>query len=204
MRSIVLAVFVLFSSLGMMAQSNIHTVLHQDGLFGGVSAVSGDTSLFLQISHGTDFFTGQPTTFLLYDTFVQSPNGFTDTFAIGTIPNDSIKGNDPAHVVLDVDTSQLTTISTTFCTFTFPDFTQTCGQGALGVIHLEWRQNQTFTLHTVGEQQQVFVQGRLNFHEVSDSASAAITGSFLGLDITNGVGQIGFNHSSSVDLFMFH
>ncbi len=202
MKAITLVAMLLFATLAMSAQSNTHFVQHQDGLMGTADLFSSGESVFLQVSRGTDFFTGEPTTFIFFFSFADNPNGFTDTFGVGTIPNDSITGNDPAHVVLDVDLSQLNTVSGSSCTFNFVDFTETCQPLPLGVVHLEWRQTRSFSLHTVSDQQQTFSNFSLNIHQNSDTASAAVTGSFLGLEISDGGGQVGINHNSELELFV--
>lgn len=201
MKVITLALAVLFTSLAMTAQSNTHIVMHQDGAFANADAFNGGTSLTAEVSRGTDFFTGQPTTFLFYTTFVDTPDGFTETFGSGTIPNDSFKGDDPAHLMLDVDTSQLTTIFATSCTFSFSTFTFTCSPAQGGMIDLEWRQSKFFSTKTTNDTQQTFFQARINSHVVSDTSSANIAGSFIGLDVTNGFAIVGVNHSSTVEIF---
>ncbi len=200
MKAITLGAVLLFVSLAMPAQSTTHFVQHQDGLMATADLFSSGGNLFLQVARGTDFFTGEPTTFIFFFSFADDPNGFTETFGVGTIPDGSIQGNDPAHVVLDVDLSQLTTVSGSSCTFSFVDFTETCQPLTLGAVHLEWRQTRSFSSHTVLDQQQVFPTFRLSLHQDSDNASAAVTGSFLGY--SNGGGQVGINHSSVLDLFM--
>lgn len=199
MKSKVSALLLLWS-LSLMAQDNI--VHHENGLFATVSAIAADggTRVSLNVSRGTDPLTGQASTLIFFDTFVETDDGFTDTFGAGTIPNNAITGDDPAHVVLDIDTSQVTTLTLTTCTFSFGSFTETCGPTPAGTIHLEWRQTRTFNAHVSTDSQQTFSQVRINFHQVSDSASANVTGSLLGLDINTGDGAAGVNHNSVVTI----
>jgi hypothetical protein len=202
MKSKVFSALLLLSSLSLMAQDNTHVVQHQNGLFATVSAIDagGTTRVFLNASRGTDPLTGQASTLVFFDTFVQTDDGFTDTFGSGTIPDNAITGDDPAHVVLDIDTSQVTTLTITSCTFSFSSFTQSCVTPPAGTIHLEWRQTKIFNAHNSTDSQQTFSQVRINFHQVSDSASANVTGSLLGLDITTGDGSAGVNHNSVVTI----
>ncbi|HET8888900.1 MAG TPA: hypothetical protein VFQ41_08350 [Candidatus Angelobacter sp.] len=201
MKSKVFSALLLFSSLSLMAQDNTHIVQHQNGLFATVSAfATGETRVSLNVSRGTDPLTGQASTLVFFDTFVETDDGFTDTFGAGTIPDNAISGDDPAHVVLDIDTSQVTTLTVTTCTFSFGSFTESCGPAPAGTIHLEWRQTKIFNAHTSTDSQQTFSQVRINFHLVSDSASANVTGSLLGLDINTGDGSAGVNHNSVVTI----
>jgi len=200
MKAMTLVAMLLFTSLAMSAQSNTHLVINEDGLFATADASIDGTNLVAQVARGTDAG-GQATTFLVYATFVSTPDGFIETFGSGTIPNDSLQGNDPAHVVLDVDTSQLTTVLATTCTFNFVNFTESCVPAPAGLIHLEWRQTKFFTLHNNSDTQEVLAQARINFHELADTASAATNGSFIGLDVNNGGGTVGVNHGTEVEIF---
>jgi hypothetical protein len=201
MKSKVFSAFLLLSSLSLMAQDNTHIVQHQNGLFASVSAIdAGGTRVLLNVSRGADTVTGQPSTLVFFDTFVETDDGFTDTFGSGAIPNSAITGDDPAHLVLDIDTSQVTTLTVTNCTFTFSTSTESCVSTPAGTIHLEWRQTKIFNAHVSSDSQQTFSQVRINSHQVSDSASANVTGSLLGLDINTGDGSAGVNHNSVVTI----
>jgi hypothetical protein len=201
MKSIILAAAVLFTWLPMAAQTNTD-VVHQDGLFAQALAFSGGTSIDLNVSRGTDA-SGQTETFLFFDSFQQTADGFTDTFASGQIPDGSLQGDDPARVLLDVDTSQLTNFISSSCTFSFITFTETCGPAPAGLIHLQWRQIRATTTHTNLDMQQNFFQFRITTHQVSDTASAALSGSIFGLDPSSGGGEIGVNHGSSIEIDRF-
>jgi hypothetical protein len=205
MKSKVFSALLLLSSLSLMAQDNAPIVQHQDGLFANASAVSNDTSVFAVVSRGSALFTGQATTFIFFDMITFTPDGFTDTSGVGTIPNDAIKGDDPAHVVLDIDLSQLTTVSGATCTFNIVDSTQNCSPTPLsGVIHLEWRQTKLVSIHATSTFQQTFFQFQINSQVESDSSSAAATGSLLGFDMSNGNGQVGVNHASTMVFLKVH
>jgi hypothetical protein len=179
MKFTILAAAALFTSLSMTAQTNTD-VVHQDGLFAQALAFTGGTSINLNVSRGTNA-SGRAETFLFFDTFQQTSDSFIDTFASGQIPDGALQGDDPAHVVLGVDTSQLTNFTSSSCTFSFVTFTQTCGPAPTGLIHLEWRQVRATTTHTSLDMQQTFFQFRITTHQVSDTASAALTGSIFGL-----------------------
>ncbi|HEV8493270.1 MAG TPA: hypothetical protein VGR76_13420, partial [Candidatus Angelobacter sp.] len=191
MKSIILAATVLFTSLSMMAQNNGPVVIHSNGPFAQAFAIIEGTSIDLSVSRGTGA-SGQLNTFLFFDIVQPTADGFIDTFASGEIPNSSLQGDDPAHMVLDVDTSQLTNFISSTCTISFTDSTPTCGPGtASGLIHLEWRKANLFTTHTSTDMQQTFFQTRINSHQVTDAAFTTLTGSFFGQDVTNGSGLAG-------------
>ena len=201
MKSIILAAMVLLTSAALTAQTNTHTVFHQNGLFASAFAFGNGTDVIAEVSRGTDFFTGQPATFIFFDTFVNTPDGFTDTFASGTIPDNALQGGDPAHIVLDVDLSQVSTVFSTTCTFSFSTFTETCAPTVLGPVHVEWRQNKLISSRVTSESQQTFFQSQIHTHQFADSSSADLTGTFLGIDLSNGSGDAGVNRSSTLEIF---
>jgi len=201
MKSMVVAAAVLFTSLSITAQTNT-SIVHQDGIFAQALAFTGGTSIDLNVSRGTDA-SGQAETFLFFDIFQQTSDGIIDTFASGQIPDGSLQGDDPAHVVLDVDTSQLTNFISSSCMFSFITFTETCGPAPAGLIHLEWRQIRATTTHTSLGMQQTFFQFRTSTHQVSDSASAALSGSIFGFDPSDGGGEVGVNHGSTIEIDRF-
>jgi hypothetical protein len=182
-----------------------HDVVHQDGATASMGFSQDGGLISLNVSRGTVDPGASPQTFIFYEIFSSSPDGsFTETFASGSIPNDSFHGGSAAHMTLNVDTSQAPSFTATTCTFTFfPQFTETCAPGALGVIQLDWIQSHNSTTHTVVSQTQVFNQARIETHQDSDTASAVVTGSFLGIAVNAG-GTTGVNHGSTLELFRFH
>jgi hypothetical protein len=202
MKSLV-AFAMLFLSTLLMAQSNATTTFHSNGAFAQTFSFTNGTDLFLQVNRGTDF-TGSPATFLFYDSFTFSSDSFIDTFASGTIPNDAFTGGDPAHLVLNVDTTQVNTFFVETCTFSFTNFTFTCAPGALGVIQLEWQQNRAFSSHTTSDTQTTFAQAMAQQHIDADSASADVSGSFLGLPVSNTFAEAGASHNSTIQLVRTH
>jgi len=203
MKSMILAAVVLSISSSMMAQNNSHVVFHQDGLFASAFAFSGGTSIDLNVSRGLDAST-RAETFMFVDLSQQTSDGFTDTFISGQIPSNSLQGDDPAHVILDLDTTQVPTVSATTCTFNLTDVTFTCALSSTGgLIHVEWRKTQfSASTHTSADIQQASVQIRINTHQNSDTITTAITGSILGLgvDASNGAGSAGVNHNSTLEI----
>jgi len=179
-----------------------HETVHQEGAAASVPISQDGGFTSLNVSRGTDP-QGNPQTFLFYDTFLNTPNGFVETVASGLIPNDAFQGDSAAHLRLNLDTSQISTFSTTTCTLTFfPQFTDTCVPGALGVIQLDWVQTRSSTTHSVTTQSQSFNLARIELHQNSDQVSAVVTGSFLGIAV-NSSGPAMVNHSSTLEVFRF-
>jgi hypothetical protein len=179
-----------------------HDTVHQEGAAASVPISQDGGFTSLSISRGTDP-KGNPQTFLFYDTFLNTPDGFVETVASGLIPNDAFQGDSAAHLRLNVDTSQVTTFSTTTCTLTFfPQFTDNCVPGALGVIQLDWAQSRSSVTHSVTTQSESFNLARIELHQTSDQVSAVVTGSFLGIPV-NTSGPAMVNHSSSMEVFRF-
>lgn len=200
MKSMILAAALLASSLSMMAQNSAPVVVRANGPFAQAFAIIEGTSVSLNVSRGTNT-SGQLNTFLFFDIVQPTADGFIDTFVSGEIPNNSFHGDDPAHMVLDVDTSQLANFTSTTCTVSFTTSTQTCGPSTTGgLIHLEWRQANLFATHTSTDMQQTFLQTRINSHQVTDAAFTTLTGSFLGQDVTDASGLAGTNHDSTIQI----
>ena len=196
-----LVVALLFLPVALLGQNSPATVFHSDGAFAQFQTVSAGTEIILQVTRGTDS-SGNPATFLVYDTLTPTADGFADTFANGTIPDSAFTGGDPAHLSLNVDTSQLTSFSSTSCNFSLNDFSFVCGPGPVGAIQIDWQQDRTFTTHTVANVQQTFSQFMEQQHTISDSGSAIATGSFLGSTIDPpATGQAGVNHNSLLQIF---
>jgi hypothetical protein len=198
MKFTVLAAAMLLVSLPTMAQKGgPPLIVHQDGLFGQALLVNDAMSIDLNVSRALDD-SGQPETFLVLNTFQETSDGFVFTFGSGVIPDGSLQGDNPAHVVLDVDTSQLTNFNATTCTAIFVLDTETCVPTPGGLIHLEWRKINFAVFHETVELETTFPQGRINNHQVADGAAATLTGTVFGLDASSGSGQIGINHGSNI------
>lgn len=194
----------LFLSTLLPAQSNPTLIFHGKGASADINLILPDgTQLSLEGVRGSDD-TGSPSTLLLYTAFSFSSDSITETFAAATIPNEAFRGDDAAHLVLDVDTSQLTDFSAQTCVFSFIDFTETCGPAALGVIQFEWRQNRAFTQHIVSDRNTTDILGREHEHQESDSASADVTGSFLGLPVSASFGNVNTAHNTVIEIFRTH
>jgi hypothetical protein len=200
MKSMILPAAVLLTSISLMAQNNGPEVLHFNGTFATAFAVIQGRSVSLNVSRGVDV-SGQLNTFLFFDIVQSTDDGIIDTIGEGHILNTAFHGNDPVHMVLDVDLSQVTDFISSTCTFSFTTFTETCGPGITsGLIHLEWHPANLETTHSSTDMQQTFLQARINSHEVLDNALTTLTGSFLGQDVTDGSGGAGTQHDSTMTI----
>lgn len=175
MKSLSLAAVVcLFSSL-LAAQSttSFHSsaeaafaLANVNGTFIEIEVNRGDTSAFLETFATTS-----------------NPDGsVTSTDQFGTIPNADFVNNGLQHMSLNVDTSQVPGFKSVTCTASFtPFFTETCGQGPLGIIQVNWINNRITTTSFLEEQH--LTEGGLEVHKHidSDATSANASGSYLGL-----------------------
>ena len=176
------------------------TVFHSNGASAQLLTITPDgLEIIIQVQRGTDA-SGNPSTFLVYDTFGPVPDGFVDTFASGVIPDSAFQGGDSAHLSLNVDTSQVDGFSSSSCTISDIDFSISCGPGPVGLIQIDWKQDNFSSTHTVSNVQQTFAQFMSQQHTVADTASALATGSFLGATINSVSGQTGVNHNSTLQI----
>lgn len=197
MKYKVVIAMLLLCPLALLAQTA--TVFHSNGAFAQLLTFTPDgTEIIVQVQRGTDA-SGNPSTFLVYDTFGSTADSFTDTFASGVIPDSAFQGGDPANLSLNVDTSQVAGFSSTTCTFSNIDFTFTCGPGAVGLIQITWQQDHFSSTHTVSNVQQTFAQFMSQQHTVADAGTAQANGSFMGTTIQGG-GTAGVNHNSLLQI----
>jgi hypothetical protein len=196
----IVATMTLFCSLAFGQANPGPNVVHANGLFAFANTFENGTSTFLTVTRGTDA-SGEPTTFLFLSMFTLTPDGFITTFSNGFVPNDMLRGDNPAHIQLMVDTSQIPGFFSTTCTFVFfPNFTQSCTNGPLGVIDLEWKQDGSFSTHSVSTTQVTFPLFTMQSHGESDTASGTVNGSILGSLVVNVSANSGVNHNVTLTL----
>lgn len=195
-----LLVAVLFFSTLLLGQGDPNSTFHADGIFAGLFVSNNGASMFLNVTRGNEL-TGEQSTFLFYDSFTPTPDGFISTFGSGLIPSDSFTGGSPARLALNVDTSQVPSFTATTCTFSLTNFTSTCTGGPEGLINVEWKQDGNFSFHSVATTQQSFFQATMQFHGESDQGSATVNGSLLGVPLNNAMGSTGTNRSATISVF---
>lgn len=205
MKFPVIAVVALFAS-SLMAQSNAVQAngpifsFHSKGTFANVFSFQNNSDIFLNVSRNGEAGQ-QATTLLNYTSFTFTSTGFTDTFAFGAIPNDSLRGGNDKHVSLNVDTSQVSSFQATTCTFDFTSFTFTCQPGPFGLVQLDWEQDGNSTTQVVSDERDKFFQFTIHHQRNADSATATVTGSVVGLPVSGGFANIGVNHDSTMEFF---
>jgi hypothetical protein len=176
--------------------------VHSSGAFASVFTFTNNSDINLNVTRSDN--NGSTTTFLNFDVFTFTADGFTDIFAFGQVPNDSLKGDNTKHLSLNVDTSQTPSFQITTCTFSFATFTFTCQPGQGGVVQLEFQQDGNFSNRTISDQHSTFFQVDIHNHVNSDSASAFANGSVLGIPVNNGFSSIGTNHDTTITLTSTH
>lgn len=193
-------VALLLLAASMMAQStSAPQVFHSSGAFAGLGTVVNGTNINLQVTRTDN--PNSDTTLLRFDVFSSDSSGFTDTFGLGLIPNNSLAGDNTNHLSLNIDTSQLSNFQTITCTSSFVTFITTCQPGSIaGVIQLDFQQDGSFSTRTISDTKQVFSQFSEQSHQNSDSASAVVNGSVFGIPVSNGPGSTGTNRDSTITL----
>lgn len=196
MRFFALAATVLCSAL-LCAQS---TVVHSNGAFATTTAVVNNSNISLSVTRGTDSVAGD-TTFLFFNIFTFNSDGtITTTAGNGFISNGDFTGGNPAHLTLNVDTSQEAGFQTTTCTIDLSTFDVTCGAGQPGLISIDWKQDGAVSIHTVSTTQETFGQFTFQSHGESSQGSAPANGTLLGIPLTSASGNAGTNHNKTMTL----
>ncbi len=149
---------------------------------------NAEGALLRTIVQGTeisiDVLRGDSGVSLVAFAFTQNPDGSsTEISAFGIIPNADFVTGGVEHMSLNVDTSQVPGFRSTSCTFSFvPFFTESCSQGPLGLIQVNWRNNKITSSSNVLERRQTLGGSvTIDRHENFDENSADANGSFLGL-----------------------
>ena len=148
---------------------------------------------------------GNTQTFLMVFATTPGPNGgFTVTSSFGMIPNDDFvtNGSSLQRMALNVDTSQVPGFQSTTCTVSFtPSFTETCGQGPLGLIQINWIGNGITAFKTVEERQTTQGGLKVDVHINADQISANASGSYLGSSFpAAAVASTDNNHDTTITI----
>jgi len=211
MKYRIFAVVVLFAS-SLMAQSNPTPPasaqgsggpifsFHSRGTFAQFFSFQNNSDVFLSVSRNGEAGQ-QASTFLNFSSFTFNSDGFTDTFAFGQIPNESLRSGGDKRVSLNVDLSQVSSFQITTCTFNFTNFTFNCQPGPFGVVQVDWVQDGNFSTHLLSNERQQFFQFTIHTQQDSDSSSASVSGSVTGIPVNNGFGNIGVHHDTQMEFF---
>ena len=90
---------------------------------------------------------------------------------------------------------------TTTCIFDVTNVTFSCQPGPCGLIQIDWQQDGNSSIHQVSETRQKFFQFTVHSQVNSDSSSAPANGTLLGMPVSNGFGNVGVHHNSTVEFF---
>ncbi|HMF89062.1 MAG TPA: hypothetical protein VKL40_00355 [Candidatus Angelobacter sp.] len=200
---------VVFLPLAMAAQTQ-HIKFKQDGAFANLQATVTDAvtgqpmSISLGVSRSSSTGSGSSAS-LTYTAFEQSAdfNSFTITNIFGAIPASALTGENTQHLILDFDTSTLdpTTSSSDTCTIVFVPFSFTCVPGPVGLIHLEFSENDVQRTQILNLDE-VVTSGPVttHIHQRSDTSTANVQGSVFGIGISGPIANVGINNNSSIEL----
>ena len=184
----------LFSSL-LAAQTT--RSFHSSAEGASVSATVNGISIGIEVDRGAS------STNLLTLTLIQNPDGsFTSTEGFGTIPNADFVNEGLEHLSLTVDTSKIPGFESVACTVSFTPFlTETCGQGPLGLIQVNWVNDRIIKSNLLEERH--FTQGgsRIDTHTDADINSANASGSYLGLSFPAAdFGFVSMNRNTTITI----
>jgi hypothetical protein len=182
----------------------------QDAEFASFSQFTGPSSTFtLQVSRGLTTSSG-PTASVLYTAFSETFDpvtgalvSITFTNEFGPIPPTAFTGVNTHNLALNIDTSTLdpTVFLTSSCTLNLTTFVETCGAGPLGVINVQFTENdaQSTVIHAL---QQEVTNGPITTrsHQRADTSTANVQGSVYGTAVSAAAAMVGVNHLSSIEV----
>jgi hypothetical protein len=176
----------------------------QDGEFARVTQSTAFSNFTLQVSRGFSSGSGSSAS-LQYNVFAVAADFSSITFIneAGPIPPGAFTGQNTENLALNIDTSTLdpTTFFTESCTLSLVTFIETCGAGPVGVISLQFKEND-FQSTTVSSHTEV-INGPVTTktHEKSDQSTATVQGSIYGTAVDPSVSAlVGVSHMSSVQV----
>ncbi len=203
MKRLLVITFMVFLPVPMVAQTVVQQFqLKQNGEFASVTEPTGPGSSFsLTVSRNSDNG-GIASLNYFASSIAPDFNSVTFTQIVGAIPAADFTGQNTQNLTLNFSTGDLdpnNSFSQT-CTFSFIDFTISCGPAAAGTINLSFRQNgaQRTRVLALGEE---ITTGPITvrIHQRSDNSTANVTGSVFGTSVVGGNAQVGVNHSSTIE-----
>lgn len=181
----------------------------QDGAFANFSQSGPLSGVSFSVSQGVTTGSTQ-TASLNYSTFsiavdpvtgIPTSVSFTNEF--GPIPPSAFTGQNTQNLALNIDTSTLdpTQFFTQSCTIVVSTGTETCGAGPVGVINLQFTEND-FQQTTVHALQEDTTNGPITtrIHQRSDNSTANFQGTIYGTSFSGSNAQVGVNHLSSIEM----
>jgi hypothetical protein len=201
-KRLLVITFTVFLPVPMLAQTVVqHFELRQDAEFASVTEPTGPGSSFsLTVSRNSDNVTATLNYFA--SSIAPDFNSVTFTQIVGAIPAGDFTGVNTQNLSLNFSTGDLdpnTSFSQT-CTFSFIDFSITCGPAAAGTIQLSFRQNGTQRTRVLALGEEITTGSTtVRIHQRSDNSTANVTGSVFGTSVMGGNAQVGVNHSSTLE-----
>jgi hypothetical protein len=177
----------------------------QDGEFAQVSQSTALSNFTLQVSRG--FMSGSgATASLQYNVFSIAADFSSITFIneFGPIPPSAFTGQNTQNLALSIDTSALdpSSFQTESCTLDLTSFILTCGPGPVGVISLQFTENDAQSTRILASNVEV-TNGPVTTrtHQKSDQSTATVQGSIYGTTVAPSVSAVvGVSHMSSIQI----
>jgi len=203
MKRLLVFVAIAVFPLALVAQTS-HFKVNQSGAFASASLNPDQfTEINMSVSRDTNN-TVTTTDLTFFDVvFAQDFSTLTLVQVFGPIPDSAFSGDNTQNLNLNLDLSTLdptvTFIQT--CTIDLNTFNTVCSSTPpTGVIQLSFQGNgfqrtQVITSETVN----TFGPTTVRTHSRSDTTSAKVSGSVLGVSFTGGSGTIGVNHNSTLE-----
>ena len=202
MKSLSVFAVLVFIPLGMLAQTQ-HLKFSQAGEFASFSTSSQFSSTSLSISRMSST-NSAPSATLNYTTVTVAPDFSSETFTqiIGEIPASDFTGQTTQHLVLDFDTSQLSSSGVSqSCTLDLVLFTRTCGPAPTGMIHLEFEENGLQRTRLLDFNEEITNGSTTTrIHQRSDNSTANMEGSIFGTSVSSTSANVGVNRDSSLEV----
>ena len=188
--------------LALMAQTT-HLKFTQDGDFASVN-VSTDPNSNISLNVSRNSNGGNTATASInFSTSVFDPTAQTLTFTqiIGAIPNADLAGSGTQTLSLTFSTSDLdpTNSSAQTCVLDLNALTFTCQPAAAGTIQVTFSANKGVSNSLLISQESIVGGTTTRFHQRADTSTASVSGTIFGTSISTGNGQIGLNHSSTLE-----
>jgi len=120
----------------------------------------------------------------------------------GNIPPADLTGTATKTITLNFNTSDLDPNNSfsTQCTLSFITFQETCGAVTPGTISLTFAENDAQETETVLGQDIIMGNITKRIHQRSDAGTATVSGTVFGMSVQSGSGNVGQNHSSTVEV----
>jgi hypothetical protein len=194
-------ILMLLVSLVAAAQTT-HLKFKQDGAFATLQMSPdplSNTTLSVSRTSSSDTAT------INYSSFTVAADFNSESFVTisGAIPASDFSGQNTSNLVLDLDTSTLdpSTSINISCTIDLTTFTETCGPGPTGLIHLAFQENGAQRTQVLNFDEVVTLGNTTTrIHQKSDNGSANVQGTIFGTAVSGASATVGVNHGSTMEI----